>query len=78
MATKSTASADTTVGAKKTAAPQQVESVYTAAELADNAMTLFKVRKECVAAALKAAGKDNATVSAAKKIVADFMSKEVM
>lgn len=77
MATKTTASAETTAEAKKMA-PQAAESVYTASELAENAKVLFNVRQECVVAALKAAGKDTATVSNAKKIVADFMNKEVM
>lgn len=77
MSKKSTVSAASAAGTKSNAAPKPVESAYSAGELACNAEVLFKTRKECVAAALKAAGKDTATVSEAQKIVADFLHKEV-
>lgn len=53
------------------------ESVYTAAELAAAAQSVFKVMPECVTAALMRAGKDKATISEAKEIVKKFMEKEV-
>ena len=58
------------------AAPVQAESVYTAEELAANAGKLFGVRTEC-AAALKAAGIKECTVSKAGETVKIFMKKEV-
>jgi hypothetical protein len=59
------------------AAPVQAESVYTAEELAANAGKLFGVRTECAAAALKAAGIKECTVSKAGETVKTFMKKEV-
>ena len=53
------------------------ESVYSVNELAANARKIFGTRQECVAAALKASGKTECTVSEAKKIVEKFLKKEV-
>lgn len=53
------------------------ESVYSVNELAANARKIFGTRQECVAAALKASGKTECTVSEAKKIVEIFLKKEV-
>ena len=53
------------------------ESVYSVKELSANSKKLFDTRQECVAAALKAAGKTECTVSEAKKIVEKFLKKEV-
>lgn len=53
------------------------ESVYPVNDLAANAGKIFKTRQECVVAALRAAGKTECTVSEAKKIVDDFLKKEV-
>lgn len=53
------------------------ESVYPAGELAANAKKVFGTRPECVAAALKAAGKTECTVMAAKEIVNKFLKREV-
>lgn len=59
------------------AAPVQAESVYTAEELSANAGKLFGVRTECAAAALKAAGIKECTISKAGETVKTFMKKEV-
>lgn len=56
-------------------APQ--ESVYSANELAANAKNVFGTRPECVAVALKAAGKMECTVTETKKIVEKFLKREV-
>lgn len=56
---------------------KKTESIYTAEELAENARSLFGVRTECVAAALKVAGIKECTVSKTKEIVEAFMKKEV-
>lgn len=53
------------------------ESVYSAGELAANAKKVFGTRQECVAAALKAAGKTECTVTEAKMIVEKFLKREV-
>ena len=53
------------------------ESVYSASELAANAKKVFGTRQECVAAALKAAGKTECTVTEAKEIVKKFLKREV-
>ena len=53
------------------------ESTYSVNELAANAGKIFKTRQECVAAALKAVGKTECTVTEAKKIVEKFMKREV-
>lgn len=57
--------------------PVQVESVYSAEEFVANANSVFNVRSECVAAALKAANVTNCTITKAKQIVEKFMTKEV-
>ena len=54
-----------------------LESVYSASELAANAKKVFGTRQECVAAALKAAGKTECTVTEAKEIVGKFLKREV-
>ena len=53
------------------------ESIYPASELAANARKVFGTRQECVAAALKAAGKTECTVTEAKEIVRKFVKREV-
>ena len=53
------------------------ESVYSASELAANAKKVFGTRQECVAVALKAAGKTECTVTEAKEIVGKFLKREV-
>ena len=53
------------------------ESAYPAGELAANAGKVFGTRQECVAAALKAAGKMECTVTEAKEIVEKFLKREV-
>lgn len=60
---------------KEPKAPQ--ESVYPVSELAANARKLFGTRQECVAAALRAAGKSECTVSEARTVVEKFLKKEV-
>lgn len=62
---------------KKTKESSQ-ESLYPAGELAANAKNIFGFRQECVAAALKAAGKTAYTLSEAKEIVNEFLKKEVL
>ena len=52
------------------------ESVYTAAELADNHKA-FKTYREIVVVALRKAGKETATFAEAKNIIEKFKSKEV-
>ncbi len=53
------------------------ESVYSASELAANAKKVFGTRQECVAAALKVAGKTECTVTEAKEILGKFLKREV-
>lgn len=55
------------------------ESVYTVQELIDNAESVFGrgTKRECVAAAFRFAGKTQATREEAKKIVENFLKKEV-
>lgn len=78
-AKEKTTTAEATEAEKVTtkAAPVQVESVYTAEDLAANAGKLFGVRTECAAAALKAASIKECTVSKAGETVKTFMKKEV-
>lgn len=52
------------------------ESVYTAAELADN-FKAFKTSREIVVIALSRAGKKCATFTEAKEIIDNFKNKEV-
>lgn len=70
MATKKT---ETT----EVATEKKVESMYTAAELAAAAQSVFGVMPECVTAALARAGREKTTISEAKKIIKNFMDKEV-
>lgn len=59
------------------AAPEtKAESVYTARELADNCH-VFGATKDLVLVALRGAGKPVATFEDAKKIIEEFMHKEV-
>lgn len=53
------------------------ESVYTVAELAANAVKIFKCRPECMVAAMTSAGRTECTVSEAKDIINKFLKKEV-
>lgn len=53
------------------------EPAYPVGELAANAKKVFGTRQECVAAALKAAGKTEYTVTEAKGIVGEFLKREV-
>lgn len=52
------------------------ESIYTAAELANN-HKLFNTSYEIVTVALRQAGKKEATFSEAKEIIEKFKTKEV-
>lgn len=52
------------------------ESIYTAAELADNHKA-FKTSREIVVVALRLAGKKTATFKEAKTIIDKFRNKEV-
>jgi hypothetical protein len=61
--------------AAQVAAPA-AESVYTAAELADNHKA-FQTSKEIVVVALRLAGKQTATFKEAKIIIDKFKNKEV-
>ena len=56
--------------------PPVTESVYSAAELANN-HKIFNTYREIVVVALRLAGKDSATISEAKKIIEEFKNKEV-
>lgn len=61
----------------KKAAPETAsESMYTAAELANN-HTIFNTSYEIVSVALHLAGKKEATLAEAKEIVEKFKTKEV-
>lgn len=62
-------------GAQK--ASKSKEAVYTAEEFAANAEALFRVKPECVQAAFREKGIKECTKSDAKKVVEDFMRKEV-
>lgn len=54
-----------------------VEAVYSAEEFQKMAKAVFGCQSECVKAAFMVANKTQATESEAKKIVSDFMKKEV-
>lgn len=89
MAKKSNSSAETaTTQAEDTAqveaVPQETaeeinpnEPKYTANEFIEAAQCIFNVMPECVAAALKKADKTEFTLTEAKKIVSEFMKREV-
>lgn len=63
----------------KTPEKNTSEPLYTVAELAESSEKVFGkgVRKECVVAAFRYAGKKEATKEEAKKIVVGFLKKEV-
>lgn len=65
---------------KTEAVPQTpVEAVYTAAEFARNAARLFgdRATADIVTAAFRVNGKETATLTEARRLVEQFMSKEV-
>ena len=64
---------------KETQKPAEAETAYTAAEFAQNAARLFGTRAtaDIVTAAFRVDGKETATLSEAKKMVEQFMNKEV-
>ena len=64
------------VSAQFTKTTKATESVYSAAELANNAK-LFGTSREIVVVALRKAGKKYATFTEAKAIVDKFKNKEV-
>lgn len=72
-----TGNAENVAAPKKRPGSAPQEAVYTADEFAANAGKLFHTRKECVLAALGAAGRSGGTLSEAKQIVEDFLKKEV-
>ncbi len=53
------------------------EPAYPAGEFVANAREIFGTRQECVAAALKTAGKPEYTLPEAKGIVEKFLKREV-
>ncbi len=55
----------------------QETAVYTASELAAQAREIFGAAPEAVTAALKTAGIQSASVEDAKKIVKEFLGREV-
>ncbi len=57
--------------------PAMSEPVYPVSGFAGSARSLFGTRPECVVAALKAAGKQEYTMTEAKEIVKKFLKKEV-
>lgn len=62
----------------KQQAKEKQEPVYTVDEFVSAAKKVFgNVRRECIVAAFKLAGRDTATVKEAQKIVNDFCKKEV-
>lgn len=68
---------DTVAGAEKPEQPKTVTVSYSVEELAASSSQLFGVPTECVVAACMLAGIKQATEPEAKKIVSDFMNKEV-
>lgn len=62
--------------AKEKETPKEVEAVYKAAEFIAVA-NIFGTQPECVEAALKLAGIQEATEATARKIVKEFLNKEV-
>lgn len=69
----------TTASEKQTPKKKGSESVYTVQELEDNAESVFGsgAKRECVRAAFRSAGKTRATREEAKKVVDNFLKKEV-
>lgn len=54
------------------------DAVYTAEEFAEAGRDMFgNVRRECIVASFRAAGRTSATVKEAQKLVTDFCKKEV-
>lgn len=53
------------------------EEIYSVQDFCKASMQLFGVTSECVIAAFFVAKKDKATENEAKKIIMDFMKKEV-
>lgn len=74
MAKTVTEPAKTDVPKAEVKAP--AESVYTAAELADN-YKVFRTSRDIVVVALRMAGKKTATFAEAKNIIEKFKNKEV-
>lgn len=54
-----------------------VEATYSIDELKSAAASRFQTRPEVVVAALKGAGKDRATLEEAKKLIGEFLRKEI-
>jgi hypothetical protein len=78
---KTTTTSDGATNAVSTAPEAKTpaaESRYKAAELAASARTRFNAPPEAVLAAMKAAGKNDATLAEAQRIVTDFMTREVL
>lgn len=61
----------------KTVKGKEIEVTYSADEFQKLAKDLFHCQPECVKAAFMSAQKTEATEAEAKKIVSDFMKKEV-
>lgn len=64
-----------TTKAKK--APKPVTATYTIEDIASRARAHHKVPPEVVKAALKLGGKDKYTADEAKKLINEFLTKEV-
>jgi len=58
-------------------AKKPVESVYNASEFTSAARVKFNTSPDIVAAAFKVAGKTEATLTEAQKIVQEFLKREV-
>lgn len=67
---------DKTVASEVVKSVAPVECVYTADELVKNHRT-FKTSREIVVVALRLAGKKEATLSEARKIIDNFKNREV-
>lgn len=61
----------------KPVAPVTSDPEYTIAELAQAAATLFQTQPECVVAALTLAGIAHANVQQARKLVQQYLTREV-
>lgn len=73
---KATAAVEESIVEPVAKRPAPAESVYTAAELADN-YRKFNTFREVVIVALRKAGKETATLAEAKEIIEKFKTKEV-
>lgn len=60
---------------KRAADPK--EAVYSVRELAQNSKKLFGVQPECLVATLFTANKKEASISEARKLVKEFIRKEI-